>query len=198
MEFKTKSHNVKNFENQKHIGNVVVSWSLNPDYIVKKEEHGTSSLQERLHTARRVKDKGFKVSFHIDPLIYHPEWKKNYKELAIQIIDLFSPKEITHISLGALRFQAEQKAMMRKRFGMDSWVCRGEFFRGKDGKLRYDNELRQNMFQYIYNIFKKNDPEWTIFLCMETPENWLQLMNSPAKKIPSLKKDFDLRLTNRI
>ena len=198
LEFKTKSNNIKNFENIKHSGNTVVSWSLNPEYIVQKEEHQTSSLKERLLAARRVKDKGFKVSFHIDPLIYYPEWKSHYEELVQQITGLFSPEEVTHISLGALRFQPEQKSMMRKRWGMQSLICRGEFFRSVDGKLRYDQEIRQEMFEYILSWLKQHSRDWPCFLCMETPESWLNVMKFPAKQISSIKKDFNLSGTNAI
>ena len=198
MEFKTKSDNTKNFENVNHIGNVIVSWSVNPEYIVQKEEHKTSSLNKRLEAARRVRDKGFKVSFHMDPLIYHKGWKKNYKELVYQIMESFSFREIQHISIGALRFQPFQKTVMRKRFGMKSLVCQGEFFHSKDGKLRYDQEIRQEMFNYIIDLFKKDSPRWPCFLCMETPEVWLQSMGNPAKKIPEIQKDFDLRHSGSI
>ena len=195
LEFKTKSDNIKNFENVTHNGNIVVSWSVNPEYIVQKEEHHTSSLPQRLLAAKRVRDKGFPVSFHIDPIIWHPEWKQNYSQLVQQITNSFSPDEVKHISIGALRFQPEQKIFMRKRFGMKSLICQGEFFRSTDGKLRYDQEVRQEMFQYILKLFQKNSPHWPCFLCMETPENWLNVMKAPAKKIPTIKKDFDLNLT---
>ena len=36
LEFKTKSHNVQNFEDRPHKGNIVVSWSVNPKEIVEK------------------------------------------------------------------------------------------------------------------------------------------------------------------
>ena len=192
LEFKTKSHNVKNFENLPHRGNITVSWSVNPEEIVKKEEHGTSSLTDRLKTARRIKDKGFRVSFHIDPIIYHPRWRENYGQLADQITSAFKPEEITHISLGALRFPPAQKALMRERFGMKNYVSQGEFFKGKDGKLRYDNELRQELFQFLWDRFKKQNPLWNTFLCMETPENWLNTALKPPRKDPGLKKDFTL------
>lgn len=190
LEFKTKSDNIKNFENITHKGNTVVSWSVNPEYIVQQEEHNTSSLKQRLSAALRAKKKGFKVSFHIDPMIYHPQWKENYSQLIQQITSSFSPEEVKHISIGALRFQTEQKAIMRKRFGMKSLVCQGEFFPSVDGKLRYDQEIRQEMFEYILKLFKKHSPHWPCFLCMETPENWLNVMKAPAKKIPTIKKDF--------
>ena len=194
LEFKTKSNNIKNFENRAHRGNIMISWSVNPESVIQKEERGTSSLSERLQTARRAVDKGFKVSLHIDPLIWFTGWKAHYCQLVEQITGLFRANEIHRISLGALRFQPEQKAVMRKRFGMKSWVCRGEFFRSKDGKLRYDGELREEMMAYVLSRFKKNSPDWACFLCMEEPETWQNVMKSQARRIPSLKEDFDLRV----
>ena len=192
LEFKTKSDNIKNFKNISHKGNVIVSWSINPEPIVQREEHQTASLKQRLLSACEVKQQGFKVSFHIDPLIYHKEWKQNYAQLVDQITELFKPKDIKHISLGALRFQSQQKALMRQRFGMQSLVCQGEFFSSKDKKLRYSQELRQDMFTFILKRFKQNSPHWPCFLCMETPEVWLNSMKAPPKKIPNIKKDFHL------
>ena len=198
LEFKTKSDNIKNFKNIKHAGNTVVSWSVNPEYIVSKEEHKTSSLQKRLLAAREVRDKGFKVSFHIDPLIYHPDWKKHYKQLVHQITQLFSPQDVKHISLGALRFKPEQKAFMRKRFGMQSLIPRGELFHSTDGKLRYDQEIRQTMFNYIISCFKNHSTKWPCFLCMETPETWLNSLKQTPKNIPLIKKDFDLSWLKKV
>ena len=198
LEFKTKSHNIKNFENLDHAGNVTVSWSVNPEEIVSREEHGTSSLVERLSAAKRIGEKGFPVSFHIDPMIYHPEWKSSYGEMIREITHQFSPEKVNHISIGSLRFPPTQRAVMRKRFTMESLVCQGEFFKSRDGKLRYDNSLRQEMFQFVFQSFKKHSPKWNIFLCMETPENWLSVMKTAPAKIPSLKKDFNLTITQTL
>ena len=55
LEFKTKSNNIKNFKDTHSIGNTVVSWSVNPEFIVQKEEHGTASLKERLNSALELK-----------------------------------------------------------------------------------------------------------------------------------------------
>ena len=198
LEFKTKSANIKNFESQAHAGNVIVSWSVNPEHIVQKEEHRTSPLRERLNSARLALDKGFKVSFHIDPLIWLPDWKAHYQKLVDKIAQMFHPEEIRRISLGALRFQAEQKALMRKRFGMKSLICQGEFFRSKDGKLRYTKELREEMMQYVLSQFKKRSPRWACFLCMEESDTWLNVMKAPARRISSIREDFDLRLVNRL
>ncbi|MDE0517966.1 MAG: hypothetical protein OXH36_00200 [Bdellovibrionales bacterium] len=193
LEFKTKSANIKNFVHKKHRGNIIVSWSLNPQYIVEKEEHGTASLKERLNAARLCRDKKFPVAFHLDPIIYHTEWEKNYSDMIQKITSLFKPEEVFHISLGALRFQPEQRHIMRERFGMESLVTKGEYFKSKDGKLRYDSQLRQKMFQFIFSKFKKHHPQWNIFLCMEDKENWLAATSQLPSKIEQTKDLFNLK-----
>ena len=193
LEFKTKSANIKNFIHSEHGGNIIVSWSLNPQYIIEWEERGTASLRDRIQSARLCRDKKFSVAFHIDPIIHHKEWKKNYSDLIHQITSSFQPQEVSHISLGALRFQPEQRHLMRERFGMQSLITKGEYFKSRDGKLRYDSELRQKMFQFIFKQFKKNHPQWNLFLCMENKENWISAMNSLPLKMENTKSLFDLK-----
>ena len=193
LEFKTKSANVKNFVDKEHGGNTIVSWSLNPQYIIEKEEHNTASLKDRLNAARLCRDRGFPVAFHLDPVIYHEDWKENYSDMVQKICTLFKPEEVSHISLGALRFQPEQRHLMRERFGMNSLITRGEYFKSSDGKLRYDSELRQEMFRFIFSQFKSHHPKWNLFLCMENKENWMAVTDSIPSKIEQTKSLFDLK-----
>ena len=172
LEFKTKSNNIKNFYKLPHKGNIVVSWSIAPGHIVQKEEKGTASLKERIDAARLCRDHGFKIGFHLDPVIWHPEWKEHYQQLVEDITHRFSPSDLYHVSMGALRFPPEQRHLMRERWGMDSLVTRGEFFLSKDGKLRYDQRLRSEMFAFIQAAFLNKNPKWRIYLCMETKESW--------------------------
>jgi len=191
LEFKTKSSCVDQFLNVPHAGNVVVSWSVNPQHIVEREEHGTASLYARLAAARRCAERGFKISFHIDPMIWHPEWRENYGLLVEAIATQFSPEEIPYMSVGALRFQPEQRAIMRERFGLNSYVTTAETFVGSDGKLRYDSAIRQEMFQFILDSFARHDSRWRIFMCMETPETWLKAAGGSPFKNERMNDLFD-------
>jgi spore photoproduct lyase len=190
LEFKTKSDAVDQFLDCEHAGNVIVSWSINPQAVVQNEEHGTASLERRLLSAERVLKKKFLVAFHIDPMIYHPEWRDNYASLVDEICRRFTPEHISTISLGALRFQPEQRAMMRERFGAKSWVTLAETFVSRDGKMRYAQELRAEMLKFVLDRFKANNKAWRIFLCMETPETWLNAYASTAQHIPQLNSLF--------
>lgn len=190
LEFKTKSNFIENLLAIPASKNTIVSWSINPQAVVEKEEHGTASLSERLDAARCCLDYGYQVALHIDPVIWHEEWKQNYSLLLDEIHARFRPQELPYISLGALRFQSDQKDIMRERFGMDSWVNRAEMFKSSTGKMRYDQSLREEMFQFILQKFKALDPHWKVFLCMETPETWLNTMGEVPYKRESLRSLF--------
>ncbi|MCB0361606.1 MAG: hypothetical protein KDD35_02740 [Bdellovibrionales bacterium] len=192
LEFKTKSNKVQQFLDIEHKGNVIVSWSLNPQAIIEREELGTAGLIERLEAARKCRDHGFLVAFHLDPVIWHPDWKENYSQLVETISYYFKSHEVLNLSLGALRFQPEQRHMMRERFGSKSYVTNAEMFRSQDGKYRYDQDLRKEMFEFIMQRFKEKG-SWNVFLCMETKESWMGAMTALPKSIPDLDAYFDHR-----
>jgi len=173
LEFKSKSDEVDQFLDCDHSGNVVASWSVNPQNVISAEEHLTASLESRLNAAKKCLAAGFQVAFHLDPMIYHSDWRQSYSNLVNQITSRFQPSEVNVISIGALRFQPEQRHMMRERFESSSLVNQAEVFSSKDGKLRYDSELRTEMFRHVLSEFKKVSDDWKVFLCMETPETWI-------------------------
>lgn len=191
LEFKTKSNKVDQFLNLEHAGNVVVSWSINAPYVIDKEEHGTARFEERMLAAEKCVQKKFPIAFHIDPLIWHEGWKENYAFLVDEITRRFKPEQIQIMSIGALRFQPEQRHMMRERFGMDSLVMQSEMFLSDGGKMRYDTSLRGEMMNFIIQRFKEKSKEWKVFMCMETPENWIANYDtiSPVQ-VPELKEFF--------
>jgi spore photoproduct lyase len=190
LEFKTKSNKVDQFLDLAPAKNVVVSWSLNCEAMIISEEHATATLIERLEAAEKCLRAGYQVAFHIDPMIWHPEWKKNYEHLAQQIQKRFKPEDVNVISLGTLRFQPEQRQMMKQRFGMNSWVTRAEMFASEGDKLRYDAGLRHEMFRFMYHNFKSQSEKWRLFLCMETPETWVTALESQPMQKPELRELF--------
>ncbi|MEZ0392492.1 MAG: radical SAM protein [Pseudobdellovibrionaceae bacterium] len=190
LEFKTKSDKVDQFLDCEHAGNVVVSWSINAPEVISREEHGTASFEARLKAARKCADRGFQVAFHIDPLIYHSGWQQGYQSLIDEIHARFRPSEVHVVSVGALRFQPEQRHLMRERFGMSSWVTSAEMFQSEGGKLRYDQNLRKEMFDFVVHGLKAKDPAWKVFLCMETPESWISSYEKTPLQVPELKEIF--------
>jgi spore photoproduct lyase len=190
LEFKTKSDKIDQFIDIKGSKNIIVSWSINPQYIIQSEEHGTASLDDRLAAAKRCRDQGYKLSFHLDPMIWHHEWQANYSELIQLILSQFSEEDIHVISIGALRFQPEQRLLMKQRFGMNSLVNQAEVFPSDNGKYRYDVNIRSQMFQFAYKKIKELNPKMNVFLCMETPESWINSFEKMPQQIQGLRQIF--------
>lgn len=190
LEFKTKSNKVDQFLDIPGSKNIIVSWSVNPQNIISSEEHGTASLTERLSAAKKCRDQGYRLSFHMDPMIWHPDWQKNYGELIETLLSEFDENDIHVISIGALRFQPEQRLMMKQRFGMDSLVNQAEMFPSDNGKYRYDANMRSQMFQFAYRKIKEINPLMNVFLCMETPESWINSFEKMPQQVPGLRSIF--------
>lgn len=191
LELKTKSNHVEQFLDCHHNGNTIVSWSINPQYIIEQEEHGTASLEERLTAAEKCLKKGFPIAFHLDPMIYHENWETNYRDLILELSKRFYHSALVQgITVGTLRFQPEQRHMMRERFGMKSLVMQAEMFLSESGKLRYDSKIRTQMFRYAVDTFKNAAPKWPVTICMETPETWISAYDKLPTQIDELKPLF--------
>jgi spore photoproduct lyase len=190
VEFKTKSAYVDQFLDLPGTRNVIVSWSINPPYIIDREEHGTAPFESRLRAAEKCRDRGYRVAFHIDPMIWHPQWQDNYSFLAEEILKRFSAEDIQTISIGALRFQPEQRHIMKERFGFNSLVNQAEVFPSEGGKMRYDATLRAEMFSFMQRRLKELNPKLNVFLCMETPETWINAFEKIPVQMPELKELF--------
>jgi len=171
LELKTKTTGIDPLLELDHGGKVIVSWSLNPNRIIEREEKGTPYLEERLEAARRCQQAGYRLGFHFDPLIDYPGWERDYREVVDRLFDTIDPEGIVWISLGALRYPHHLEDIIRRRHP-ESRVTLGELFPGKDGKMRYFRPIRAQMFRKMVQWIKGRDPNATVYLCMESPEVW--------------------------
>ena len=85
FEFKTKSALVDDLLDLEPDGKVMVSWSINPEPVVQREEHKTASLAARLRAALRCRAAGYKIGLHFDPLLYYPGWEADYEPFVAQV-----------------------------------------------------------------------------------------------------------------
>ena len=100
LELKTKSARVENLLKQEGTRNVIVSWSLNPQEIIDREEKGTASFEERLEAARLCQNRGYRIGFHFDPILLFPGWEQAYENLVNILFQKIAPSSIEWISLG--------------------------------------------------------------------------------------------------
>jgi len=177
FEFKTKSSNVGTVLKARHSGNIIVSWSLNPQKIIDKNEFFTAALSERLESAEKCSQAGYKIGFHFDPVIYFKGWEREYERAIDLLFNRIKPKDIAWISTGTFRFKPELKSIIENRFP-DNEILDEELLPGYDNKLRYPYGLRYNMYKFLLSTFERYSKKIPIYLCMEETSMWQNLMSA--------------------
>lgn len=177
FEFKTKSDLVEQLLPLDPQGRAMVSWSLNPEAVVQREEHKTANLAARLRAAQRCRDAGYKIGVHFDPLLYYPGWEADYEPFVGQVFRALAPAEITYMSMGSLRFAPPLKKVVQARFPK-SQIMTAELFPGADGKMRYFKPLRTAMYAKMLGWIRQYAPGLPLYLCMESHEIWQRVFGT--------------------
>ncbi len=194
LELKTKSAVIENLKGLDHNGRTVVAWSLNSPSIMKSEEIRSATLDERLVAAKQCADWGYKLAFHFDPIIDHPNWRQGYAETITKLYETVPAEAIVWISLGALRFIPTLKEIGIQRFPQSN-IYYQEFIEGLDSKSRYFRPNRVRLYKHIYDIVKSKASKQTcIYFCMESDEIWKEVMGY----CPEEKGGIPLMLDNAV
>ncbi|MBI1977847.1 MAG: hypothetical protein HYS55_03750 [Candidatus Omnitrophica bacterium] len=194
LEFKTKSDNVSYFLNHAIPRNVVCSWSLNTEVIVKNEERYTASLENRLRAASQVADRGVKVAFHFHPIVYYQGWEVEYPALARNVQALFRSEEVLFISFGSVTFIKPVIQEIRKKGG-ETKILQMEMVRDPHGKLTYPDEIKVLTFKAMQEAFKPWQEEVFFYLCMERAEIWDRTFGWHYPTNEEFERDFGVKTT---
>ncbi len=181
LEIKTKTDSIGSLLNFSPSGNIVVSFSMNSEEVVKSEELRSASLERRLKAASLLERSGYRLGFHFDPIIPSGDWKDAYSKTISKIFDAVSPQSIVWISMGVLRFQPVLKEIVASRFGPVVYFHEA-FNPGLDGKSRLFVERRVEVYRFMAREIRSRSPRARIYLCMESPEVWEQALGF---KMPS-------------
>ena len=180
LELKTKSDCVDSLLKLDPKGRVVVAWSMNPQRVIDLDEADTASFSERLIAARRCQEVGYRLGFHFDPMIEYPGWEADYKNMLEELFATIDWRKLSWLSLGVLRNTPGLKRAMRERFPRTRLLT-GEQVICPDGKLRYFQPLRVEMYRKMVGWIRRAAPTVKIYLCMESKEVWQQVFGfAPA------------------
>jgi spore photoproduct lyase len=187
LELRTKSAVVAPILGAAHGGRTVLSFSLNPQTIISREEHKTAALSERLAAMEQAMQDGYLIALHFDPMIHYEGWREDYEDLVGQIVGRIDPARVAWISLGVLRFNPEMRRTMEDNFPR-SRLTSAQLVAGPDGKVRYIKPLRREMFRHMVDLFRRHwkTPAPFIYLCMESSDMWRYVFGSAPDTVQHL------------
>jgi len=170
----TKSSNIRNLLAVEPNNHIVVSWSLNPQYIIDRYEPGTASLGQRVEAAKACQQHGYRVRFRIDPGILYPDWPDSYTSMVKLALAHVEPENIT---IGMLRLLPGHK-----RLAIDAYSAKGRQLaaqeltdKASDGKMRYHRKRRVEFYNFLIDAIRSFDKSLSIGLCRETSDVWQKL-----------------------
>lgn len=193
LELKTKSDCIENLLGLEHRGHTVLSWSLAPEAIVRREELKCASLAERLQSARRAQEAGYPVAFHLDPMIHHSGWEEAYDDLIAALARAVDPRRVAWVSVGSLRFDKNLKEIATERFPQTA-IFSADFIAAPDGKQRYFKTLRREMYRRVWTRLNEWSEDFPRYLCMEPPWMWEDVTALPAPDPSRLEASLVARL----
>jgi spore photoproduct lyase len=168
LELKTKTDEIENLLTIDPRGNTLVSWTLSPERLFASSEHRTAPPAGRIDAARRVLAAGYKVAFHLDPIIAYEGAERDYLGLLDNLFDAIAPERISFISMGGLRMTPGLRSAARRRFPRDPMLV-GEEVMAPDGRLRAFMALRVGLYEKLRERIKLADAKLAAYLCMESP-----------------------------
>ena len=151
--------------------NIVATWSLNAEPVVRNEEHFTAPLEARIKAASVCAGAGRAVGFHIHPMVRYKGWESGYRDLVRLLCDSIDPSSVIMVGIGTLTFTKSNLKALRSS-GVHTKVTQMPL-ESIAGKYSYPFEMKKEMFGTLYSYFPQDWKDNVFFyLCMEDPALW--------------------------
>ena len=151
VELRTKNADIKSIKNICKADNFIFAWTMSPDEIIKKYEHGTPPLKARVEAAKAAAAEKRKIRLCFDPLLYIKDFEKYYGNMFDIIFREISADDVEGISVGTFRISPSYLKNMRKQR-----LCELTAFPFAliDGVYNYDREINAKILDFALNILK--------------------------------------------
>ena len=160
MEIRSKSANIKPILDLWFIPkNTEFAFSLNPQELIDKYEHWTSSLDERIKSINILLDKGYNVWLRFLPLLPVKNYKEIYGEFVKEIKKRIDMKKVSSTFVSWLLYtKSDYNNILKKYPKLDI------LYRLREEDWVFIREKRE-MRDYFYNLFRDLDKE--CFICLD-------------------------------
>jgi spore photoproduct lyase len=161
--------------------------------VVRNEERGAATLDQRLDAARRCHRAGYRLAFHFDPILHYDGWEEGYRATVEAIFDAVPPESIAWISLGCFRYTPGLERTIRERHPRSRYIY-GEFVLGGDKKMRYPQPLRVHIYARMMECIRRAGGEDVkVYFCMENAAVWRRVMGRCPRNNAELARWLDER-----
>lgn len=166
IEIRTKCASKSIFERITPCDRVIFAYTLSPEEMIKRFEHGTPHLADRLEAAATAMEKGHPVRLCFDPVLYTKDWEDNYRKLIEQTFARVDASKVRDVSIGSFRISTEYLKKMREAEPEEPLVQYP--FENVDGVYQYPEEIRLRMEEFLCDEVSKYVSREKLFLWRES------------------------------
>lgn len=162
LELRTKSTQIKSLLDLEAIPNVVVAFSFTPEEIQAAMENLTPSVDRRIRAMERLQERGWRLGLRFDPLIYHEDFRAQYRRLFQQIFTAVRRESLHSVSLGPFRLPADSFRTIVRLYPDDPLFA-GSFEEEDSGSMGYRRELEEEMVEFCREELLRHVPREVFF-----------------------------------
>jgi spore photoproduct lyase len=157
VEIRTKSAAIKALIPHTPAPNVILAWTLSPESVAKRFEHGTPSTEARIKAIKIAQDHGWNVRICLDPILRTSGWQQHYPELIKQMAQTLNLAALVDISVGVFRINGSYLREMQQRAPHSRLVTYP--YTVENGAASYAPHERAEMLSLITDHLKNYVPE---------------------------------------
>jgi spore photoproduct lyase len=163
LELRTKSTQIRLFQQYPVLPRCVVAFSLAPETIANKLENKAPSLSKRLEAIRRLQNQGWPIGLRFDPLIYQYGYEKLYSEFFDEVFASVKSETLHSVSLGIFRLPEPYFKQMIKLYPDEKLFASP--LKISNGMVSYQSELENGMLAVCTRMLLKYIPDSLLFPC---------------------------------
>lgn len=147
IEIRTKSAAYRAIRDLPPTDRVILAWTLSPEPVATRFEHGAAPLSRRLDAVRSAIDDGWPVRLCFDPVLAVPSWASLYGDLVEEVVRRIDPAAVRDVTVGVFRLSKSHFQRM-KRQRRDTPLLYGEFEQ-EDTTVIYPADKREEMTAFM-------------------------------------------------
>lgn len=147
VEIRTKSAAYRAIGDLAPTDRVILAWTLSPEPVAARYEHGAAPLRLRLDAVRAAIDDGWPVRLCFDPVLAVPSWKSVYGELLEETCRRIDPTAVRDVSVGVFRMTKGYFQRMRRQ-RRDTPLLYGEYVQ-EGTTVTYPSGQREEMTAFL-------------------------------------------------
>lgn len=163
IEVRTKSTQVRDLLKREPLQNCVIAMSFMPQGGHERWERRVPSIQKRIEVLRRLQQQGWPVALRFEPVIYSPEFRREYDDLFTAVFGRLNAAAIHSVSLGLFRMPKHYLAEITRLYPDEPLFARS--FMEQDGELGQLPAQQQELRETLEQLLFRHISTWQYYRC---------------------------------